>query len=85
MPEISRFLGIIIYMVYDDHNPPHFHARYGDYEISVEIASGIVDGKFPRRALTAVLEWYGLHKEELAEDWELARQHMQLKIIEPLE
>ena len=47
MPEISRFLGIIVFMVYDDHNPPHFHARYGDYEISVEILSGIVEGKFP--------------------------------------
>ena len=28
MPEISRFLGIIITMYYNDHNPPHFHVRY---------------------------------------------------------
>ena len=85
MPEISRFLGIIIFMVYDDHNPPHFHARYGDYEISVEIMIGIVDGKFPRRALSAILEWYQLHQEELMADWELARCHEPLKLIEPLE
>jgi len=25
MPEISRFLGIIIKMFFDDHNPPHLH------------------------------------------------------------
>jgi len=85
MPEISRFLGIIIFMVYDDHNPPHFHARYGDYEISVEIMTGIVDGKFPRRPLSAIFEWHQLHLEELMADWELARCHEPLNLIEPLE
>jgi hypothetical protein len=85
MPEISRFLGIIVFMVYDDHNPPHFHARYGDFEISVEIMSGIVDGKFPRRALSALLEWYLLHQGELRENWDLARSHDPLKMIDPLE
>jgi len=44
MPEISRFLGIIIYMLYNEHNPPHFHAQYGDYKISVDIINGIVEG-----------------------------------------
>ncbi len=85
MPEISRFLGIVIYMLYDDHRPPHFHAEYGDYRISVDIANGVVEGKFPRRALNAVLEWYGMHKDSLMEDWELAERHMQLKKIPPLE
>ena len=41
-----------------EHAPPHFHAEYGEYEITVDINSGVVTGKFPRRALTAVLEWY---------------------------
>ena len=72
-------------MIYDDHNPPHFHARYGSYEISVEIISGIIEGKFPRRALSALLEWYQQHVGELMEDWELARSHEPLKLIEPLE
>lgn len=85
MPEISRFLGIVIYMLYDDHHPPHFHAEYGDYRISVDITNGVVEGKFPRRALNAVLEWYGMHKDSLMEDWELAERHMQLKKIPPLE
>jgi hypothetical protein len=85
MPEISRFLGIIVYMVYNDHEPPHFHARYGDYQITVEIQSGIIEGKFPRRVLKAILEWYEIYKEQLLEDWDLAKSHSELKKIPPLE
>jgi hypothetical protein len=29
MPTISRFFGILIQMYFDDHNPPHFHVKYG--------------------------------------------------------
>jgi hypothetical protein len=85
VPEISRFLGIVIYMYYREHPPAHFHADYGEYEISVDIDSGVVTGKFPRRALKIVLEWYELHKGELAENWERARQELPLTRIEPLE
>ena len=85
MPEISRFLGIVIYMLYDDHRPPHFHARYGEYNVSVEINSGVVEGRFPRRALRAVMEWHELHRDELLADWELAEQHQPLLDIPPLE
>ena len=85
MPEICRFLGIVIYMLYDDHKPPHFHAEYGEYKVSVEIGTGVVDGRFPRRALSALLEWYTEHKAELIEDWELAASHQPLKMIAPLE
>ena len=85
MPEISRFLGISIRMFYRDHAPPHFHAEYGDYEITVEIENGIVEGKFPKRALKAVLEWADLHRADLLADWDLARLEHPLNPIEPLE
>ena len=85
MPEISRFLGIVIRMYYRDHPPPHFHAEYGEYEIAVEIDSGIVEGRFPRRALSAVIEWHGLHRQELGQNWELAREERPLNKVEPLE
>jgi hypothetical protein len=85
MPEISRFLGIVVYMLYDDHRPPHFHAEYGEYRVSVEITTGVVEGRFPRRALKAVTEWYELHRDELLEDWNLAEQHRPLNPIPPLE
>lgn len=85
MPIISRFLGIIISMFWNDHAPPHFHAKYGDFEITVDIDSGIVEGKFPARALKLVLEWHSLHKAELMQDWELCRQAQQPHPIPPLE
>jgi hypothetical protein len=52
LPEISRFLGIVICMYYREHPPAHFHANYGEHEVAVDIASGVVTGKFPRRACT---------------------------------
>ena len=85
MPEISRFLGIIIAMFYRDHSPPHFHAIYGDYEITVEIESGIINGRFPKRALRLVFEWIELHKDELLENWRLAEDRRPLNKIAPLE
>jgi hypothetical protein len=85
MPEISRFLGIVIRMFYRDHAPPHFHAEYGEYEVTVEIETDVVNGKFPRRALSAVLEWNRLHRDELMADWQLAREEQALNRIEPLE
>jgi hypothetical protein len=85
MPEISRFLGIVVYMLYDDHRPPHFHAEYGEYRVTVEIGSGVVEGRFPRRALAALMDWYLEHRAELAEDWELAAAHQPLRRIAPLE
>ena len=85
MPEISRFLGIVIAILYRDHEPPHFHATYGEYEITGGIRDGVVKGKFPRRALAHVLEWYGLHREELEKDWQLAKERKPLLPIAPLE
>lgn len=85
MPEISRFLGIVIAMYYNDHAPPHFHAKYGAFEITVRITEGVVEGRFPRRALNLVLEWYSVHQTELLEDWELARERKPLRRIDPLE
>jgi hypothetical protein len=86
MPEISRFLGIVVAMFYNDHAPPHFHARYGDFKIEVEIDTlRILAGRFPPRALGLLMEWAAQHQVELREDWGLARQHVELKRIAPLE
>ena len=85
MPEISRFLGIVIGIFYSEHGVAHFHAVYGEHEVSVEVESGRIHGQFPARALRLVLEWAELHKGELLENWELARQGQPLKQIAPLE
>lgn len=85
MPEISRFLGIIIRMYIREHAPAHFHAEYGEYEITVDIETGVVNGRFPRRALNAVLDWYVLHQNELMANWEAAISRKPLSKIDPLE
>ena len=85
MPELSRFLGIVVRMHYRDHMPAHFHASYGDYEIIVRLDDGIVEGRFPRRALRLVLEWFELHRGELMANWRSAQQRKPLMPIAPLE
>ncbi len=86
MPEISRFLGIIIAMHYNDHAPPHFHAKYGNYVAAIAIGSGeIIEGRLPPRVLGLVQEWREYHMTKLTEDWNLARARKALKPIEPLE
>ena len=72
-------------MYFREHAPAHFHAEYGDYEMTVDIETGVMTGKFPRRTLNAVMEWYLLHKDELMANWEAARNRKPLSKIEPLE
>ncbi|HOJ71903.1 MAG TPA: DUF4160 domain-containing protein [Syntrophorhabdaceae bacterium] len=85
MPEISRFFGIVIIMYYDDHNPPHFHARYGNYSIVIRIEDfAILEGYLPPRALGLVIEWADIHKNELLKNWQLSKEHKPLFPIEPL-
>ena len=64
MPEISRFYGILIFMFYNDHNPPHFHVEYGEYKAVINFDEEIVKGNMPKRALKLVFEWMDLHKIE---------------------
>ena len=85
MPEISRFFGIIIAVFYDDHNPPHIHARYNGKKVAIEIKTlRVLEGEIQPRALGLVMEWATLHKEELMQDWELAKSNKPPKKIEPL-
>ena len=85
MPELARFLGIVIGMFYREHGVAHVHAVYGEHEISVEVETGTVHGHFPPRALKLVLEWMSLHTAELLENWQLAKQGEPLKRMAPLE
>jgi len=72
-------------MFWREHNPPHFHAKYGDDEVVVEIESGKVSGSMSKRALMMVQAWREEHKEELMNDWKLAEQKKALFPIKPLE
>lgn len=85
MPRISSFYGIVIWMCRNDHNPPHFHATYGDFEILIRITDlSIYSGSLPSRAFGLVMEWASLHQNELMENWVLLKEERSVKKIEPL-
>jgi hypothetical protein len=86
VPEICRFFGIIIAMFFEDHQPPHFHARYGEYKVTIKIGDlSILEGSLPPRALGLVMEWASSRQDELTKNWELAQTYQPLKKIRPLE
>ncbi|MDQ3659955.1 MAG: DUF4160 domain-containing protein [Actinomycetota bacterium] len=85
MPTISRFFGISIAMYFDDHGPPHFHARHPDGSAKIRIDTlEVIDSNLARRQLRFVLAWAELHQDELIENWRLARVGETLRSIEPL-
>jgi hypothetical protein len=85
MPEISRFFGIIIAMYYNDHEPPHFHVRYGSERAIVAIEGlSVLEGRLSPRVLGLVVEWAAAHRAELLEDWNCSRRQEPLHKIEPL-
>jgi hypothetical protein len=88
VPRISTFYGITIWMYYDEihhRGRSHFHARYGEFEASVDIESGaVIAGRLPPRARRLVAEWTAAHQFELRANWARARDHQPLAAIEPL-
>ena len=86
MPEISRFLGIIVTMYYNDHPPPHFHVRYNQQKAIIDLETlSILEGKLSPRILGLVIEWAAIHQIELIDNWQRAREQNPLEKIEPLE
>ena len=83
---MSRFYGIAIIFYWEEHLPPHFHAKYSGDEGMIDIVTGaLIRGSLPRRVLQLVNEWRLARKEELLADWDRARQRLPLAYIEPLE
>ena len=85
MPEISRFLGIVIYMYFNEHNPPHFDAEYNEFRASISINNlGLIEGKLPSKVMSLVVEWAQDHQEELQENWNSIKETGNYHKIEPL-
>ncbi|MBP5497050.1 MAG: DUF4160 domain-containing protein [Bacteroidales bacterium] len=85
MPEICRFYGIIILMFADDHNPPHFHVRYGDQRAVISIKKGIVTGQMSRKELAKIYTWMDLHYNEILDNWNRLKNGQEPLSIKPLE
>ena len=85
MPTICMFRGIKIFINWNDHRPPHFHATFGGNVVLVDINElEVLEGSFPGKQLKMLLGWAAFHQEELRENWELAEQKQELYPIEPL-
>ena len=88
MPTISMFYGIIIYMYYIDnkqHNLPHIHVEFNEYNAIVEIPSGrILEGEIPTKKMQLVQAWITIHEDDLMADWKLAVRGEAIFKIEPL-
>jgi len=85
VPEISRFLGIVIYMCFNEHNPPHFHAEYNEHKALISINTlGLIEGKLPSKVLSLVVEWAQEHQQELLENWNSIKETGKYHKIQPL-
>lgn len=85
MPTLSIFFGIVIYIYWSDHNPPHIHARYAGEEAVFEIGTlALLEGSLPKRASAMVLEWMREHQDELLTAWDLASRNIPPARIAPL-
>lgn len=85
MPTICMFRGIKIYINWSEHQPPHFHAKYGNDKVSVAIRElEVMRGALPSKQQKMLIGWAALHQEELMENWKLAENKQDLFQIEPL-
>ena len=71
MPEITRFYGIVVKIFLTrEHNPPHFHAVYGEHNAEISIETGdMIEGDLPPKAQQLVKEWWSEHKDSIMEMW----------------
>jgi hypothetical protein len=87
MPELCRFYGMIIKMIFGDniqHNKPHIHVYYGEYEASVGIDGELLAGSLPVKQLKLLQAWLILHEDELYATWNKAVRNEPFNKIEPL-
>ena len=85
MPTISMFYGIIIRMFNNgEHNPPHFHASYQDYNAVFNMEGELIEGDMPKKQCKLISAWAEIHMDELLVNWELAMNEQPPYKIEPL-
>lgn len=84
MPTVSIFFGIVIYMYFEDHNPPHFHAKYQEFRGLFTLDGELIKGDIPEKQKKLIAAWAEIHREELINNWELAKHKKEILTIEPL-
>ncbi len=85
MPSIAEFLGMVVYMYWDEHPPAHFHVKFGGMWAVIDVYTGeLVDGALPRKKLKKIEEWRKLHIEELLKNWEIVSKNGSPNKVAPL-
>jgi Domain of unknown function (DUF4160) len=83
MPILAVIKGIKVYLYYDDHEPPHFHAECGEFEVVVEISTlNVIRGRFPKSDVGELLRWASSRQSEIMEQWNRARQAKPIERID---
>ena len=88
MPELSRFGGMVIYMMFNDtgqHNKPHVHVQYGEYKAAIAIDGELLAGSLPRRQFRIVTGWLAFYEEEAYKAWNHAVRGEHFEKIQPME
>lgn len=87
MPELSRFGGMVIYMLFMDvgqHNKPHIHVYFGEYEASIGIDGELLAGSLPRKQYKIIVGWLAFHEEEVYKAWNHAVRGEHFEKIAPM-
>lgn len=87
MPELCRFGGMVIYMLFKDigqHHKPHVHVYYGEYEAAIAVDGELLAGSLPRKQLKIIVGWLAFHEEEVYKAWNLAVQGEHFDKIPPM-
>lgn len=88
MPELSRFEGMVIKMLFNDtvqHNKPHVHVTYGEYRASVGIDGELLAGSLPQKQFKMLVGWLALHEDEAYAAWNKAVRGEHFDKIKPLQ
>lgn len=84
MPVLSTFFGIIIYIYANDHNPPHLHVKYGEFDASFNFDGDLIKGDIPKKQQKLVEAWIALYSDELVANWQLIQMGQAVTKINPL-
>lgn len=87
MPELSRFAGMVIIMLFKDtkqHNKPHVHVYYGEYEASIGLDGELLAGSMPKKQYKILVGWLLYNEEKVYKAWNLAVQGKHFDKIKPL-
>ena len=87
MATLSMFYGIVVLMYNETggrHHKPHIHARFAEFECSIDFEGCVLEGYLPGKKLALLRAWIVLHDDELNANWRLLGEGGAAFRIDPL-